>query len=306
MNPEISIIIVNWNTRQLLKNCLEALQAHLNGITFEIWVVDNASTDDTLMMLRADFPQVRIIQNSVNLGFARANNQAMEKASGHYLLLINSDAMVTSDSVQALYHLAEKEPAAGIVGACLLNPDGSFQASYAEFPNLWREFLILTGLGRLFFGHAYPNHVPVPGEKPRIVDYVQGACLLVRRKAYEEIGGLDEGYFMYSEEVDWCYAMRQAGWQVWYQPEAKVLHLGSASSTARPTARELQLYLSRVRFFRKHYGKIAALCLEIMLLSLTAVKYAFHWVARAVSGDHLGRRVVSPFALAAQLRGIEA
>lgn len=306
MTSDISIIIVNWNTRQLLKDCLDSLQANPGAVSCEIWVVDNASTDGSVEMLRADYPHVNLIQNRANVGFARANNQAMRKASGRYLLLLNTDTRVTPGAVDAMLNLAEEKPQAGIVGACLFNADGSFQASYAEFPNLWREFLILSGLGRLFFGNFYPNHAPIPGEMPHPVDYVQGACLLVRREAYEEVGGLDEGYFMYSEEVDWCFAMRDAGWQIWYQPEAAIIHLGGASSASRPTARELDLYLSRVRFFRKHYGRTAALCLEIMLLYLTAVKYIFHRAARAVSRERVGRRVVSPFALASRLRGIEA
>jgi N-acetylglucosaminyl-diphospho-decaprenol L-rhamnosyltransferase len=301
---EISIIILNWNTRDLLAKCLDSLEQHKGDLQLEIIVVDNASSDGSQAMLREKYPQVQLIANGQNVGFAKGNNQAMEVARGNYFLLWNSDAFATPGALQALLHLAEKEPKAAIIGAQLRNADNSFQASFTPFPNQGREFLILTGLGRALFSPVYPSLGPEEEKGPQVVDYVEGACLLVRREAYQEVGGLDEGYFMYAEEVDWCYTMVKHGWQVWYQPEAKVIHLGGASSTGRRTHREADLYRSRVRFFRKHYGSRSAQLLKLQIYTLTVVKNIVHGTLRRLSRGRYGRPVVSLQHLATQLEDV--
>jgi GT2 family glycosyltransferase len=202
-----------------------------------------------------------------------------------------------------MFDLAEANPSAGIVGACLLNADGTFQASHTPFPSLWQELMILSGLGRMLYGRWYPSRGPEEDRGPQIVDYVEGACLLVRRDAFEEVGGLDEEYFMYAEDVDWCYSMREKGWQAWYQPEARVIHLGGGSSKSRRTQREGDLYRSRVRFFRKHYGARAAWLLKLLICSLTAVKIMVHGLLHLVSGGRYGRPVISWRHLSAALQG---
>jgi N-acetylglucosaminyl-diphospho-decaprenol L-rhamnosyltransferase len=304
MNPDVSVIVVNWNTCDLLAQCLASILDTRDALDVEVLVVDNASSDGSQAMVRSRFPGVRLIENEENVGFARANNQAMALCRGRYALMINSDAIATPGAIQALVGLADAEPRAGIVGAQLLNPDGSFQASYSPFPTLWREFLILTGLGRLLRGRWYPSRGPMEDKGPRIVDYVEGACLLVRRQATQEVGGLDEGYFMYAEEVDWCYAMKQRGWQVWYQPDARIIHHGGASSRQRRTQREADLYRSRVRFFRKHYGDAAAVGLKMLIYSLTVVKVVVHQALRLISRNRRGRAVVGIRDLSASLRGV--
>jgi GT2 family glycosyltransferase len=300
--PDLSVIIVNWNTRELLAQCLQSLYATTSDLNFEIIVVDNASVDGSAEMVRHKFPYVRLIQNAQNVGFAQANNQAVAISQGCYILLFNSDAIATSSAIQSLVSLANAEPCTGIVGAQLLNADGSFQASHTPFPTLWQEFLVLTGLGRLLRGCWYPSRGPGEDKGPQVVDYVEGACMLVRREALENVGGLDEGYFMYAEEVDWCYAMREKGWQVWYQPAAKVIHLGGGSSQSRRPQREGDLYRSRVRFFRKHYGDRAAKLLKLQIYSLTAIKIAIHGLLRLVSGGRYGRPVVPLHYLAMELK----
>jgi len=291
----ISIIIVNWNTRDLLADCLDSIASSgiAGDLNIETIIVDNMSTDGSQAMVRQRFPHVRLIANAENVGFARANNQGITVSNGHYALLLNSDALATPGSLQALIRLAETKPRAGVVGAQLLNPDGSFQASHTPFPNLWQEFLILSGLGRVLHGRWYPSRGPEEDRGPQIVDYVEGACMLVRREAFENVGGLDEGYFMYAEEVDWCYTMRAKGWQVWYQPAAKVIHLGGGSSQNRRTQREGNLYRSRVRFFRRHYGDRAARLLKLQIYGFTAIKIVVHELLRLVSSGRYGRPVVS-------------
>lgn len=301
MRPEISVILVNWNTSNLLSKCLTLLIQQLEGLTYDIWVVDNGSTDNSILMLSTHFPQVNIILNGSNVGFAAANNQAMQVAKGRYFLLLNTDAFPQPNSIQALYYLAEMNVRAGVVGARLDNLDGTFQGSYVDFPSLGQEFLMLSGLGRLIHGPWYPNHQPVDGEEARVVDYIQGACMLVRREAYELTGGLDQSFFMYSEEVDWCYTMRQAGWEVWYQPAALVTHMGSASSINRVTQRETDLYLSRLRFFKKHYGSFATSLLKGMIIGITFFKYLLHGLLRLITFKRIGRKVVSPVLLISKL-----
>lgn len=300
----LSIIIVNWNTRALLAECLKSLVDTLTGISYEIWVVDNASSDDSLAMLARDFPAVQVIANRENVGFARANNQAMAQSQGKFMLLFNSDAVAIPGSIAALLQLAQNQAHVGMVGAHLLNTDGSFQASYTSFPTLWQEFLILSGLGRMLYGRYYPSHGPAENEGAQGVDYVEGACMLVRREAFEQVGGLDENFFMYAEEVDWCCSMKKAGWQVWYQPAARIIHHGSGSSNERRTKREGDLYQSRVRFFRKHYGNTAAAALKTLMYIFTAIKSCTHGFLRLISGGKRGRAVISLKELSEKLANV--
>lgn len=293
MKPDISVVIVNWNTCALLAKCIAAVEQEAASVLHDIWVVDNGSSDDSVAMLRRDFPHVHVIESQTNLGFAGANNLAMQRSEGRYLLLLNTDAIVTPGSILALLELAEKTPRAGIVGAHLLNPDGSFQASHTDFPTLWQEFLILTTIGRRLRGSWYPSHGPEEAKGPQRVDYVEGACMLVRRDALAEVGGLDEGYFMYAEEVDWCRRMADRGWEVWYQPAAKVMHIGGASSANRKTSREADLYRSRVRYFRIHHGRVQAELLQLMIIMSVASKQLVHSLIRVITVNRYGRKAVS-------------
>ncbi len=301
---DLSIVVVNWNTCELLASCLNSIYATAQHINFDIWVVDNASSDGSVAMLQRDYPTVNLVENSINVGFAKANNQAMALSRGQYILLLNSDAMLTPGSLQSLLRAAERQPNAGILGAQLLNTDGTFQASHTPFPNLWQEFLILSGSGRKLFGRWYPSHGPEEEIGPQQVDYVEGACLLVRRAAFNAVGGLDEDYFMYAEEVDWCYTMRRFGWEVWYEPAAKVIHLGGGSSRQRRTQREADLYKSRVRFFGKHYGPLASLGLKGLIFGLTAIKILINWMLLQATRGRRGRPVVSLNALVTALRSV--
>jgi len=301
--PTVSILIINWNTRDLLAACLRSIERHAPELQAEVIVVDNASADDSVAIVRRDFPTVTVIENRDNVGFARANNQAARVARGEYIFLLNSDAELLAGSLQALLALAQAQPRAGILGAHLVNPDGSFQASHTAFPTLGREFLILSGLGRLFFGRWFPSHGPQTGRGPQTTDYAEGAALLARKDTYLQLNGLDEGFFMYAEEVDLCYRFKQTGWQVWYHPEARILHHGGASSAGRRTAREGDLYRSRVQFFRKHYGALAASALKAMIYTFTAIKLFVHAGLRLLSGGKRGRPVITLKDLAAKLDG---
>jgi N-acetylglucosaminyl-diphospho-decaprenol L-rhamnosyltransferase len=307
--PDISIIIPTWNTAGLLAACLDSIAHTVTAQSVEIIVVDNASTDDTASVLGELYPSVRLVRNDENVGFAAAANRGAALSAGRYLLFLNSDARLLPRALAALHALAETQARAGVVGAQLHNPDGSFQASHAGFPTLSQEFLILSSLGRLLYGRAYPSHAAHEERGPQPVDWVSGACMLIRRAAFDALGGFDPGYFMYAEEVDLCYRMRRAGWQTWYEPAAHVLHVGGASSSGhRPAEREAALFCGRVRFFRTHYGDAAAARVKLLIYCFTAVKIVIHGCLSTLSAGRYGRQVMPLYDLRRELNrvGIDA
>lgn len=272
--PDVSIVIISWNTRELLLACLDALPAAVGALRADVWVVDNNSADDSVAAVRARFPETQLIANDYNAGFAVANNQAIRASRGRYVLLLNSDTVADPGSIERLVRFADAQPRAGVCGAQLLNPDRSFQASFADFPSLRSELLSATGLGPRIYGRWYPNYGPSQSKLTRRVDYIQGACMLVRRAAVEQVGLMDEAYFMYSEEPDWCLRMRRAGWEIWYVPEARIVHYGGQSTRQVRHAMVKALYRSKVRFMRKHYNLPSALLLHAALVVILFVKWS--------------------------------
>jgi N-acetylglucosaminyl-diphospho-decaprenol L-rhamnosyltransferase len=268
VSPDVSIILVSWKTRDLLLACIDSLAAAAIGLHYDVWVVDNGSQDGSLQAVRDRFPAVQVIANTANVGFAAANNQAMHASSGRYALLLNSDTVARPDAIQRLVRFADATPRAGVVGAQLIDPDGSFQASFADFPSFGSELLSATGLGSRLIFRNYPSYGPQKSLQISRVDYVPGACMLARRTAFERVGLMDEGYFMYSEETDWCMRMCQAGWETWYLPTAVIVHYGGQSTGQVRHSMLQALYRSKVRFFRKHYGSGAATLLRLMLVVL--------------------------------------
>jgi len=291
---DVSVIVVNWNTRDLLTECLYSLYEATRDLYLEVIVVDNASSDGSPAMLRKRLPQVHLIENQQNAGFAHANNQGIEVSRGRYVLLLNSDTRVCPESLQKTVRFMDEHPRAGIVGGRLLNPDGTFQASYTPFPSLWREFLILSGLGRLLIRPNFPSCEPQTEKgAQRIRGYVEGAYLMARGEAVGQIGGLDEKIFMYAEDVDWCHRFHQAGWEIWYLPQAPIIHYGGQSSKRRQGRAEAELYRSRVYFFHKHYGKAAAFCLKGLIYVTILAKILVHGLLRYVTSGRRGRTVTS-------------
>lgn len=272
---DLSIIVVSWNTRDLLARCLASVYAHPREGQLEVWVVDNASSDGSQALVRTQFPQAQLIENTENEGFAAANNRGIARSGGRYILLLNSDAEVGPGVLAAMVHFMDEQPAVGAIGPKLVNPDGSFQASYARFPSLFWELLLITGLARFFIGPYAPSPRPRAGEVARPVDWVAGAALLVRRTAVDQVGPLDSGYFLYSEETDWCWRMWQGGWPVWYVPEIRIVHHAGASAHQRPAHNYGALYRSKLRFFVRHYGALAAGSLRLMFISIALLRLAF-------------------------------
>jgi GT2 family glycosyltransferase len=254
----LSIIIVNWNTRDILLDCLTSIAAHPPARSYDVWVVDNASSDGSVEAVRARHPYVQVIENSENRGFAAANNQAIDAAQGDYVLLLNSDTIVHAQALERMAQFLDVHDRVGIAGACLLNADGTLQPSWAAFPSFWSELL-----GRNI--RARRPYRTVDGSTAYLVDWVGGAALMIRREVIEQIGVLDEGYFMYSEETDWCFRVRKAGWDICYLSDAPIAHLGGQSSQKASARMKAELYRSKIRFYTKHYGRRQAYALSLTL-----------------------------------------
>jgi N-acetylglucosaminyl-diphospho-decaprenol L-rhamnosyltransferase len=290
LNPcaalNLSIVIVSWNARDLLKACLRAVFDTLDVPRTEVIVVDNGSDDGSVEMVRAHFPQVRLIENRQNLGFARANNQAIIGSRGRYVLLLNSDTEVKPGALSKMVRFLDTHPNVGIVGPRLLNTDGSFQGSCADFPTLWGEALLLLGdVSQRLRGPSYPYKPP--SRLTRSVDWVSGACLMIRRDVIATVGLLDEAFFFYTEETDWCFRVKQAGWLVMHQPEAVVVHHGGGSSGRASLQKRRRLYASKRQLFTKHYGRVAGWLFGAAVWTTAVLKMSIWWL---IAGFSAGQR----------------
>ena len=259
---DLSVIIVSWNTAPLLEDCLNSLftGGGLAGLQAEVWVVDNASTDSSVAMTKEKFPQVRVIETGANLGFAGANNLALAQARGRHVLLLNSDTIVSEGAFQKLVQILEKHPEVAVVGPCLLNADGTIQASWARFPNVQSEITGTPDRSQSPYGLEKLEEASVRQRLPPFVcDYVSGACFLVRGDWARQYGYLDEGFFMYFEETEWCYRLKRHGGKTLFVPEVTVTHLGGASSKIVPLATRTRFYRSSIRFYTMVYGPLRGL-----------------------------------------------
>lgn len=270
---DLSVIIVSWNTREVLRACLESVARQQSNATVEVWVVDNASSDGSAQMVWEAFPDVHLIENRENVGFARANNAAIAASTGRYVLLLNSDTVVHPGAFDVLVRFLDEHPEAGAAGPHTLNPDGSLQISCYPSPTLARELWFLLHLDRLRPYGSY-DMATWSTSQPRAVDAVLGACLIVRRTILEQIGALDPAYFMYSEEIDLCYRIRRAGWRIYWTPQAKIVHYGGQSTRQEAASMFMQLYRSKVLFYRKNQGPLAAAAYKLVLLAVAIPRLA--------------------------------
>jgi len=264
---DVSIIVVNWNGRDLLARCLQCVESTIKQATYEVIVVDNASTDGSQDMVKREFPQVKLIENTSNVGFARANNQAMAMAQGRYVLLLNSDAFVKEGTVDTMVAFMDTHPEAGMAGCKLLYEDGRLQPSCSSFPTLATEFFMATRLDKLFpksplFGRYLMTYWNF--DSLREVDSIMGAFMMVRASAIEQVGMMDERYFMYSEEADWCFQFKKAGWKIYFVPNTEAVHLWWGSGRKLRVEMHIQMYRSKVLFFRKNYGWLASMILKFL------------------------------------------
>ena len=259
---DLSIVIVNWNTRALLLDCLRAIFSTINRLSFEVWLVDNASSDGSIDAVRSGYPEVCIIQNQENVGFAAANNRALGKIHGRYAMLLNTDAVLTQGAVERLFDFMERNPEAGMAGGQLLNGDGTLQNSTASFPDflsvMFNESLLRILMPGKYSAKGNHQHEPVE------IDSIIGACLVVRKKAIEQVGLLDERFFFFFEETDWALRMKRNGWRIFFVPHAKIYHI-QGQSVGHGTSSRIHFYRSRYTYFKKWSRKIYPLLFPIAI-----------------------------------------
>lgn len=263
----MSIVLVCWNNWSYLDPCLQSLYDARLRCTFDVVVVDNGSTDGSQQMLREKYPAVKIVENGHNVGLSKASNQGIQATAGKYVLLLNNDTLVNQAALDGMVDYLDGHPEAGAVGGKLLNEDGSFQGGYAKFSTLREEFLIATGLGDRFLP-GYPSHYDA--DHPLAVGWLSSACLLIRRAALDQVGLLDESYFIYGDEADLQFRLKRAGWQVIYLPQATTIHFGGRSMNR--WKRRKMVYRGKMLFYMKNYGLWRALVLRVMFGAMSVLK----------------------------------
>lgn len=266
---ELSYIIVSWNAKGYLIQCLESLKRFGVGIYSETLVVDNASDDGSADAVKEVFPDVKLIQNRTNVGFARANNQAIRECKGRYLALVNSDIEILGDCLARMLEYLDTHPRIGILGPRILNPDRTLQASCYRFPKLWRAAAEALGLHRLFPSLTYCSH-----ERTGRVEALNGCFLMVRREALQQVGELDERFFMYAEDLDWCKRFVDMGWETAYLKEAEAVHYGGQSSANTPVRFYVEMQKANLAYYLKHRGRLAAGCYAAIVFAHQLLRVA--------------------------------
>lgn len=294
MKPELdlSIVIVNYNTKELLSRCLESIALETSDIEYEVIVVDNDSGDGSPGMLKDHFPAVRLIENKENAGFAQANNSAIAQAGGRYTLLLNPDTVVLSNALAKLVKFMDSHPEAGLAGCRLLSADGSLQFSARNFPTVANKLFEALFLHRLFPSlSVYFGEVVFDSrfyDSARKVGWVSGAVMIVRKEVLSAVGLLDGDYFLYAEEMDWCYRIRQAGYQVYFDPGAEIIHLaGEFKANPKLFAEDMH---SRTLFYQKHYAPHRVFGFRLVTNLYLAVRVVAYFAAREILRDQRADR----------------
>lgn len=262
--PKLSVIIVNRNTSDLLTRCISKLLESNIDETPQIIVVDNGSTDDSVRLVRSLYPEILVFEAGKNLGFAAANNLGFSMSAGEFVLLLNTDALLDKLCLERMLKLAQLDELIALIGPQLLNDDGTHQTSYEATPTLLTETTNRSLLKRLF-----PKRYPGKNERlvePKDVETVIGAVMLIRKKAFEEIGGFDPRYFFFFEETDLAVRLRQSGWRVVHDPLAKAFHLQGGSAKSYRSAARIEFYRSRYTFFEKFYGSMSKSFLKTIVM----------------------------------------
>jgi len=281
---DLSIIIVNWNVKDLLRNCLESLSnvdQSPSSLTAEIIVVDSASSDGSPEMVRQEFPQVRLIASDENLGYAGGNNTGIAAARGQYFFLLNPDTVVKPGALTRMVTYVDSHPTVGALGPQLLWPDGTVQSSRRCFPTLGTLFWESTLLGQWFPNNRYARYYHLAdrsADQPQVVDWVVGAAILIRRETWLQVGPIEQDFFMYFEETDWCRRSAVAGWETHYLPTAQIIHYEGKSSEQVVTARTLRFQRSKIRYTRKYFGAGWAAILRLFLWST----FAYQWFEETI------------------------
>ena len=299
--PVVSIVIVSWNARDYLIQCLNSLSSEACRYPMEIIVVDNASTDGSPEWVECQYPQVQLIRNAVNLGFAKANNLGIAQSRGRYLALINSDVKVLPGCLTGLVDYCEQHPAAGMVGPRVFGGDGKLQRTCRGFPGVWNTFCRAMALDVCFPARKCLNGFLLSHwaqDSLRAVDMLTGCFWLVRREALAQVGGLDERFFMYGEDMDWCKRFWKKGWQLIFIPAAEAIHYGGASSSNAPVRFFIERHRADLQYWEKHHARRAVFCyflISCLHLGLRALGYSLSFLiksrCRTMSSSKVNRSV---------------
>jgi hypothetical protein len=264
---DMSIVLVCWNNKAYLDPCLKSLYEGGLKSSFDVIVVDNGSTDGSQQMLAEKYPDVKLIQNAGNVGLGKASNQGIEATNGRHVLLLNNDTLVNGPALDVLVEYLDAHSEAGATAGKLLNPDHSFQSGFASFSTLLEEFLVVTHIGELLWA-GYPSH----GDSNQIKEtgWMSSACLLVRRAALDQIGLLDEGYFIYGDEADLQFRLNKAGWKVVFLPNSSIIHFGGRSMDR--WKRRKMVYRGKMMFYKKNYGFLSTFLLRVMFFVMSLLK----------------------------------
>lgn len=277
----LSVIIVNYNAGEFLKACVESIYKETKDLPFDIWVVDNNSFDNSIRAIKNCFPDVHVIENTRNVGFAKANNIAISKTNADYILMLNPDTLIKENAIGKTVKFMEENPKIGIAGCKVLNEDGTLQlACRRSIPTPKIAFWRLTGLSFLFpksRAMARYNLTYLNPNKPNKVDAVSGAFLMIRKKVIDEIGVLDENFFMYGEELDWCLRATKAGWLVMYYPNAKIIHYKGRCSKFNTRKATLEFYRAMYLFHKKHFAKRHSTIINYIIYTGIILKAAASW-----------------------------
>jgi GT2 family glycosyltransferase len=275
---DLSVILVSWNTKALLKDCLESLYRHTSDVTFEIFVVDNVSKDGSAEMVKEFFPDVLLIQNKANVGFSRANNQAILLSRGRYIALLNPDTVLVENVFLPLVQCADQNQEIGAIGPKILSSDGrTIQNVCARnLPSLYYDFCRLSGLARKFSGTrlfggeymSYWDHM-----SSRNVQGLVGACMVVRKNAIDDVGLMDENQFMFGDEIDWCKRLIKSGWTIFYYAHASIIHYGGESSKQVKSIASVEAEKALKYYYKKHNGPFYALLFSVQVLIFSLGKY---------------------------------
>ncbi len=292
----VSVVIVSYNTQEILRNCLEALFEHSKGVAMEVFVVDNDSHDGSAAMVKNDFPSVMLITNHENLGFAAANNQAFALARGRYIILLNPDAYIRPLSLEHSIAFMDRTPMCGLCGGKIISPQGRLEPSARRFPSALSKLLTMSGLRGTFAHSPIVNYHEFGGfahDKPMEVDWVPGTFTIVRKKMLDEIGYFDERFYIYYEETDLCMRAKKAGWTIYFIPDAEVMHIGGASSKTRKDKtfdnKAAQVLIFRMRsewlYYRKNKGLVAMLAAAYVELLWYALRYTKNLLLPSRDGE---------------------
>ena len=276
-NPDLSVIIVNWNTREMLREVLTSTFAGHRDLTLQVIVIDNASTDASAEMVAKDFPLVLLIRNDANRGFAAANNQGFEVATGRHILLLNSDTIVLSEVLPASVRYLDAHPQVGAMGCRVLNTDGTMQRTCSMWPGFLNLALLTSGLWKLSWPRFLGRYQMTDWQRDseREVEVISGCYLMLRREVLVQVGPLDESFFFFGEETDWCRRMRDAGWELRFAPVGEIVHHGSASVRKLNHKRDVMLTDAMVRLNRKHSGTLAGAAVWSLLFGFNLSRAVF-------------------------------